>query len=407
VTGAGPPFQPDRAFCKVFADMRRVNAALDEAAGRHILIAAPSGRALACAARRAGLVPLVVDMFGDGDVRALAACRVAQGGASCRFESETLIPLLEELEKEGGEKALGVVYGGGFEDRPQTLRDLAARWPLLGASPEAVERVKDPRRFAAALAILGAPHPEIRMSPPERLSGWLVKRQGGGGGGHVQDAESGAAPEGRVYYQRRAEGRPVSALFLAAAGKGCMALGFSEQWTSPCKAHPYRYGGAVRPAALDAQTMAEMETAVCRAARAFRLTGLGSADFIVDGRNWTLLEINPRPGATLDIFDSDETPLLALHLAAVAGDLPETARPLPGAAAAEVVYADRDVERVSRCDWPEWLSDRPPPGASLSRDDPFCTVRAEAATAAEARLLSRARAMKALRMLETRKHDRD
>ena len=52
-------------------------------------------------------------------------------------------------------------------------------------------------------------------------------------------------------------------------------------------------------------------------AQAFRLKGLGSADFLVNGGEARLLEINPRPGATLDIFDSDTQPLLGLHLDAV------------------------------------------------------------------------------------------
>lgn len=384
--------------------MRREYAVVDEAAGRHILIVAPSGRALACAARRAGLMPLVADMFGDDDVRALGPCRVLPGGVASRFESETLIPLLEDMEQECGQPALGVVYGGGFEDRPHVLWDLASRWRLLGASPGAVLRVKDPRRLAAALAILGVPHPEIRTSRPLFPSGWLVKRQGGGGGGHVQDAASGVAPEGDVYYQRKIEGRSVSALFLAAFGKGCVTLGFSEQWTAPCEAHPYRYGGAVRPAALDDRTMAEMEAAVRRTAREFDLEGLCSADFIVDGSDWSLLEINPRPGATLDIFDSDEAPLLALHLAALAGDLPEVPFSLAGAAAAEVVYADHCVERVHRRDWPEWLADRPSHGSSLRHEDPFCTVRAEAPDAEAARRLSAERAGQALELLNEKEN---
>lgn len=392
--------EPDGAFsCDEFAGLRGETATVNQPAGRHVLIAAPSGRALACAARRAELIPLVADMFGDDDVRAMASNRVIPGGLTSRFEIETLIPLLEDLEDECGEAALGVVYGGGFEDRPQLLRALARRWPLLGASAEVVERVKDPERLAAALAVLGVPHPEIRLSRPRLPSGWLMKRQGGGGGGHVQDADSDVTPEGRVYYQRWVEGRQVSALFVAAPGKGCVTLGFSDQWTAPCLAYPYRYGGAARPAAVDDGMMAEMEAAVGKTAREFGLAGLGSVDFIVNGRAWSLIEINPRPGATLDIFDSDEAPLLGLHIAAIGGVLPVAAPALAGAAAAQVVYADRDVESIVQSEWPDWLADRPSPGASVQADHPFCTVRAEASTADRARRLSMERAAEATAML--------
>ena len=40
--------------------------------------------------------------------------------------------------------------------------------------------------------------------------------------------------------------------------------------------------------------------------RATSLVGLNSADFLVDGERFWLLEVNPRPGATLDIFETTE-----------------------------------------------------------------------------------------------------
>ncbi len=60
-----------------------------------------------------------------------------------------------------------------------------------------------------------------------------------------------------------------------------------------------------------------MTSAVIGVARAFKIKGLASADFLVNGDEALLLEINPRPGATLDIFDCGATPLLRLHLEAI------------------------------------------------------------------------------------------
>lgn len=410
------PCALEGAFCREGnAGSRRAKGSGAAFAGRYVLVAAPSGRALAMAARRAGMIPLVADLFGDRDVRAMAgACRVAPGGLEGRFEAETLIPILESLEDDAGEPALGVVYGGGFEDRPEVLHALSLRWPLLGAPPRVVEQVKDARRLAVGLAALGIPHPEISMTRPQVTAGWLMKRQGGGGGGHVREASCDETPGGRLYYQRYVEGRSVSALFLAArpqgsrggaAGRGrCVVLGFSDQWTAPCQVYPYRYGGAARPATLDPSLLEEMAAAVRAVADSFGLCGLNSADFIVKGRSWSLIEINPRPGATLDIFDCDETPLLGLHLAALGGVLPGVMRPLPGAAAAEVVYVDRDVDGVGGGDWPAWIADRPEPGSRLLKDEPFCTVHAEAASPAQARRLCRARAARALALLHEQQH---
>ena len=55
------------------------------------------------------------------------------------------------------------------------------------------------------------------------------------------------------------------------------------------------------------------------------LTGLCSADFIRNRDGYHLIEINPRPGATLDIFDCFEVPLMEAHIRARAAritDLP-------------------------------------------------------------------------------------
>ncbi len=53
-----------------------------------------------------------------------------------------------------------------------------------------------------------------------------------------------------------------------------------------------------------------------------------------------LLEINPRPGATLDIFDSGAKPLMRLHLEAVREKrLPASGLKFDDAMASAIVYA--------------------------------------------------------------------
>ena len=112
-------------------------------------------------------------------------------------------------------------------------------------------------------------------------------------------------------------------------GRAARVLGFSEQWAAPTPKSKWRYGGALCPADLSPESERLMTDATLRAAAAFQLTGLGSADFLLGDEGPLLLEINPRPGATLDIFDSDDMPLLGLHLEAVlSGKLPKARLPL-------------------------------------------------------------------------------
>jgi predicted ATP-grasp superfamily ATP-dependent carboligase len=138
--------------------------------GTAILIAAPSGRALAAAARRAGYRPLVADFFGDSDTRGFcAANRLIEGGLNTGFEGEGLISALEALAK--GEAPCGLVYGAGFEDRAELLEAVGRRWTLFGNPPAVVRSVKDPVRLAELCAALNIPHPKISARlPTEAMS---------------------------------------------------------------------------------------------------------------------------------------------------------------------------------------------------------------------------------------------
>jgi uncharacterized protein len=123
------------------------------------------------------------------------------------------------------------------------------------------------------------------------------------------------------------------------------------------------------------------------------LVGLNSFDFLVDGSEFHLLEINPRPGATIDIFEPPgRDSLFALHVDACRGRLPDRAPVLDGAAASVVVYAPADFPQLPSFDWPDWSADRPIAGSFISAQSPLCTVLARAATAEQAQELVEERA---------------
>ena len=368
-----------------------------------VLIAAVSGRALAASARRAGFVPLVADCFGDDDTLVLAHAHVRLRARAARgIDAGELLQALERLAAQ--HRPLGIVYGTGFEDRPKLLGRIAGRWRLLGNAPETIVRLKRPGLFAVLCRDCGVPHPQTRVDRPAHMTGWVAKRAGGAGGTHVRSPVEHEAGRGTTYYQRRVSGSPVSALVLG-NGRGAIVLGFSAQWASPGQGRPFRYGGAVRPAMLSSGLSAALTSAVERLASAAPLVGLNSFDFLVEDDAFRLLEINPRPGATLDIFEPSEGSLFGLHVASCEGVLPETAPNLPGAAAACIVYADRDVPWVPAMDWPAWAADLQGAASSVGTGDPFCTVLARAPTAAEAAQLVKQRAAAILAMLDARLHD--
>ncbi|HSA67169.1 MAG TPA: ATP-grasp domain-containing protein [Methyloceanibacter sp.] len=357
--------------------------------GASLLVVAVSGRALAASARRAGFVPLVADFFADTDTRQIthSCCKLddLKGG----FRWKAIAPALEALAEAAPSSLLGVVYGAGFEDRIALLAKIAERWPLLGNGPSAVARVKAPEIFFAELARLGIPHPGTVMDPAAAGIGWLAKRQGGAGGSHIvgNHAAMGRKAAGRSYFQEKVEGRPVSALFIS-SGTGSRVFGFSEQWATPSLRSKWRYGGAARPAELSRDLEARLTESVELVASSFGLKGLGSADFLVNGEDSYLLEINPRPGATLDIFDSEATPLLRIHAEAVLHNrLPTAPLNLPAATASAIVYATEPITVSQAMVWPDWTADRPNSAERIDKDRPICTVWARSRTKVEARRL--------------------
>lgn len=351
-----------------------------------ILIVAISGRALAASARRAGYLPLVTDFFGDQDTLRVAHAHVRIDGTLAKgFEEQALFDALERLSKQ--HEPLGIVCGTGFEDRTELLRGIARRWRLFGNDAETVAKIKSPEFFAEMCGAAGIPYPELSLTSPARPADWIVKRRGGAGGTHIRPAPQPDRPADEIYYQRKVPGTSISSLFLA-DGTRAVVLGFSEQWSLPTPRQPYRYGGAAQPADIPRHTGEALAAAVQRLAAAIPLFGLNSADFLVDGERFWLLEINPRPGATLDLFEPPHQSLFGLHIAACSGKLAAASCNPDGAKAAAIVYAEHGIDAVPDLDWPDWTADRPLAGSAIKVGEPLCTVYADGSSPADARALA-------------------
>jgi len=332
-----------------------------------LLVAGISARALAVAARRAGFAAIAFDAFGDLDTR--EACRetLVLENAIGGFANVDMTAAVTARARDNA--AIGLVYGAGFDDCPQRLAQIETATPILGSSPKAMARAKDPRFFAQTCADAKLAHPEIAFETPDAPSRWLIKRRGGSGGLHVKAGADGRSLGADEYWQRYIEGRSLSLLFV----RDCRVLtpiAWSEQWTAPCVQAPFRYGGAAGPIEGPSDLLGRLAALT----NALGVRGLASADFLDDGEQFWLLEINPRPGATLDLFDEDADPLLARHLAALADkSLPPPRSRSPNAS--EIVYTDASFVVPSR-EWPNWVADRPAPGTRISRGSPICTVSA-------------------------------
>jgi uncharacterized protein len=269
---------------------------------------------------------------------------------------------------------------------------------IFGNSARTLARAKDPLLLAQFCEANHVSHPSIALQPPDDPEGWLVKRRGGAGGAHIRAATRDDRASSNNYFQRRVGGQSISALFVA-DGKAAAIIGLSAQWTAPAPAAPFRYGGAAGPVEVGGAEGEEIFRAVACLARDFGLVGLNSADFLICADAVQLIEINPRPGATLDVFESIDDPLLGHHIRACEGRLTS---PRPGSAskAAQVVYAPCDLVSRIEWEWPDWTADRPMPRTRISAGDPLCTVLASGATVDLARSCANERALRIIALAE-------
>jgi predicted ATP-grasp superfamily ATP-dependent carboligase len=373
-----------------------------------LLVIANSARYLAAAAGRAGLRVSVIDAFGDLDTR--ARTRHFQHAASMGAEA-LADAALRLSEQPGAPRRL--LYGAGFDGRPDQLRRLRQGFEILGNDADALERVASPRPLFALLGALGIPFPPVSDTAPANPAGWLVKRLASSGGLGVRDAaQAGVDLPADAYFQRAVAGLPVSALF-AADGRSVRMLGYSRLRSLALPGTPFVYAGALSWPTPPTGMQRAATTYARRLTSALGLRGINGIDLLLPSagdqaqrsgaHEPLLLELNARPPATLELHEALKGCCgLLTHLDAVAGQLPSAApfdpqADAPAVRGLKVLYA-RQPLRVPALDWPSWCCDRPAPGTEIRAGEPICSLRASGGCEAdvETRLDERARALSVL-----------
>lgn len=341
-----------------------------------MLIVATSGRALAQCAARSGYVSVVLDCFADADTRLTAkTVRRVADDSGIRFDAGRLLRTAEQFAPPAEIDAM--IYGAGFESEPALLEIFAQRDRVCGNPPDVIRQVKAPETFHRLLDQIGLPYPETRLDPPESPDGWLVKRIGSAGGQDVQRCGARPFEPGRDYVQRAVPGVVCSALFLADKRRA-QIIGFSEALPPGNGARsPFAYGGAVSQAAVSPRVRDELASKLDKLVALAGLVGLNGIDFVVDRDSFWILELNPRPTATLELYDPDFADgLLGAHVAVCLGEpvrLQQVWGPVRGHA---IVFAPNEF-RVPPYWQPEsWCSDIPCPDVPIAPGMPICSVRA-------------------------------
>ena len=353
-----------------------------------LAVAALSARMLAEAARADGFDVIGLDVFGDADTRR-ACSQWASIGApeALRINAAMLLSALTELALRGD--VIGWIAGGGFDAQPDLLVRGAAVLPLIGTPADAVRRVRDPQAFFNELDRQGIAHPQVQMTAPADAAGWLVKDASGCGGWHIRRALQAEPAPAHHYFQREAPGTPMSATFIANGSDACV-LGFNQLVVRPFGARPFVFCGAVGPVSLPPGVAQRIGAAVRGLAAAFSLRGLASLDFMLDGVAFSVLEVNPRPPASMALYGGRG--IVAAHLrACLHGELPLDAGVRLGGAVhgTEIVFAPRptalDGRSAQRLAGLAGCHDLPFAATHFNAADPVCSVSAQGDTAAQVR----------------------
>ncbi len=344
----------------------------------HMMIIALSGRALARSAVRGGYQPLVLDSFADLDTCAFASRCVRVKTQQGRFDVDDVLRNVDSLTPPEGK--IGFVYGAGLESAASLLEQLDSRLTVYGNSADVLATVNDPRAFFGLLDELSIPHPRVQFSLAEANDTWIVKRAGASGGWHVDRWKDTSDHPPGSYLQQRIDGQAMSAVFVA-DGFRAAVLGFNTLWTQQHHStkSSFAYGGAINRAQLSLAQRCELARFVSDLARTLKLRGLNSVDFIKQDERCYVLELNPRPSATLALYDSDVAGgLLSWHLRSCRGRL--TRMPQWRGCrvrAHSIVYAMCDLQIPHNLHWPMWSTDRPRPGTRIAHGEPVCGAFAE------------------------------
>ncbi len=212
------------------------------------------------------------------------------------------------------------------------------------------------------------------MSAGARRAQWLRKPLRGGGGRGVRAWAGGRLSPGEIL-QRRIAGLSCSAVAIG-DGRRAAVLGLTEQLH---RRPGFGWMGNVSPPRLPDGEVAELDgqlRSVCdEVAARFGVRGAFGVDAVWDGHHAWVLEVNPRPPGSLELFGPGR---FEAHVRGARGiGLPIAGTPLATRCAKVklVLFADRDLRAPDPDWWPAGLvRDIPRGGEIIRRGSPVCTL---------------------------------
>jgi predicted ATP-grasp superfamily ATP-dependent carboligase len=366
------------------------------------LMIGASVRPMVSSAALAGEQGIGLDFFGDLDAN-LAGKTYS---LALDFNLEPSVTNLLQVARDSF-GSYGLLYLAGPENKPQQLKHWQEQGLLLGNGAEALQVVRDPFCLSAILAEIDAAMPCFYTpanAPRILQKKYLLKPLNRGGGHGII-----VLPQGQPWQeclerpqcleqhiiQEYCYGINASFTFLS-DGRQAVLVGTSSQW--PYKGG-FTYQGNLAP--LEPQIIAEhpgllqkMKLIADQLTQAAGLVGFNTVDVIINKDGLWVLEVNPRWSASLELFEMlAGCSFFANHVQACRGSLqpPAPAKAAAGFAGKAIVYARQDIQVHYPRDesWRELyaadIRDLPRQGIHIAKNEPLCTVLAQAPAASVCR----------------------
>ena len=351
-----------------------------------ILVVGVSVRAMVESAVSSRYRVVALDAFGDQDLRAMAESYSLPRDFGIPYSASALYEASRKLAFDA------VVYTSGLENHPKILDRFAGNCSVIGNSPEAVRSVRNWPDLFSRLRRAGFSVPETIFPGDghdfDFSRRWLIKPLLSGGGHGISLLEEKAFPGERQMLQQYIPGKPCSASFVANDDES-VVIGIAEQLIGMpqfgvCR---FRYCGNILPLPEmlcpdTSRTILEQVRRTARfLAREYHLTGVNGFDFILDGDQVWLTEVNPRYSASMELIErAYGLSVFHLHVqAAVDKRIPEfeLESALNGAKffGKSILFCERDCAAPELQDWRSRdLRDIPVPGGKIRRGNPICTI---------------------------------
>ncbi len=332
---------------------------------KNILIIANSGRMLAQLAKQEGYAPLVIDCFADQDTQDYALQVIKVNSLELSEVKHALFLLSQQGE------ITHVIYGSGFENHQSTLSYLEQNFIVLGNSFQVFSTVQDKPAFFLMLKTHNVDYPPTSFHRAEDNANWLIKPLAGEGGIGIKRYEKETVNKKLYYWQKIIQGTAKSVLFIA-NGAEYKIIGFHKQFMTKIDQYEFVFSGVMNQLvvanALRQKLRGILDTLVVE----LSLTGINSLDFIENDEQCSILEINARPSASINLYNSA---LFSAHINSYfPGSGLNTIKPLKAYKAYKIIFTEQMLIINTVIDWPSWVVDIPCLGTIIHTGEPICSI---------------------------------